>query len=73
LEVDQVSVVDSPTVSAVGLAPMLTMTGLLAAVDAALPEAEVAVVDGVPPPPPPPQAVSRRQAATAIHCKQPLT
>ena len=64
LELDQVSVVDSPTVSAVGLAPILTMTGL----------GGVAGAEGAPPPPlPPPQETSSRHAATAANCKKPHT
>ena len=69
LELDQVSVVGWPTVSAVGLAPILTMTGLFA-------EASVAVgaEDAPPPPPPPPpQETSRRHAATAANCQKPHT
>jgi hypothetical protein len=62
LELDQVSVVDSPTVSAVGVAPILTMTGLLA-------EADVAGGTGgaspPPPPPPPLQETSSKHATTA--------
>ena len=61
LELDQLSVVDSPTVSAVGLAPMLTMAGLRAEADATLLVPLASLDDaGAAPPPPPPQAVSSR-------------
>ena len=89
LELDQVSVVDWPTVSAVGLAPILTMTGLFAEEDAVvgaedapppappLPPGEgvfVGAEDAPPPPPPlPPQETSRRHAATAANCRKPHT
>ena len=57
LDADQVSVVDWPTVSVVGLAPMLTMTGLA---DAGLAESL---------PPPPLHAASNTHASAA---KNPL-
>src|ERR1035437_4990693 len=64
LELDQVSVVVWPTVSAVGLAPILTMTGLGVVVGAE---------DAPPPPPPPLQETSRKHAATAANCNKPHT
>ena len=86
-ELDQVSIVDWPTVSAVGLAPILTMTGLFAEEDAVvgaedapppappLPPGEgvfVGAEDAPPPPPPlPPQETSRRHAATAVNRNKP--
>jgi hypothetical protein len=73
LELDQVSVVGSPTVSAVGLAPILTMTGLGVGLFA---EEDVVVgAEDAPPPPPllPPQETSRRHAATAANCQKPRT
>src|SRR5665647_3693664 len=63
-ELDQVSIVDWPMVSSVGLAPILTMTGLDVAVGAE---------DAPPPPPLPPQETSRRHAATAANCRKPHT
>ncbi len=69
LELDQVSFVDWPTVSAVGLALMLTITGSLAGAAVVVPVvALVAVVDE---PPPPPQDASTRQAAAAASCMKP--
>ena len=68
LELDQVSVVDWPTVSAVGLAPILTMTGL-GSVEGVVVGAE----DAPPPPPLSPQETSRQHAATAANCKKPHT
>ena len=64
LELDQVRVVDWPRVSAVGLAPMLTITELLA---------EEAFPAGADEPPPPPQETSTRHAATAASLTKPLT
>ena len=55
-ELDQVSVVVSPAVSAVGLAPMLTMTGFA--------EEEEEPAGASPPPPPPLQDAISTQAAT---------
>ena len=75
LELDQVRVVVWPTVSAVGLAPILTMTGLFAEEGVELFAEEDAVVgaeDAPPPPPPlPPQETSRRHAATAVNRNKP--
>ena len=62
LELDQVSVVDWPTLSAVGLAPMLTMTGL--------PVAAAGAEDAFPLPPPPPQEASSTHAAATASRKQ---
>ena len=69
-ELDQVSVVDSPTVSAVGLALMLTMTGLPVLENA---ELFAAADPDEAPPPPPPHEASRRHAATVANCRKART